>query len=488
MADPVLPAIGVGIGGANLLSNSFATVAKLNSVRHSTLDFKRRVAALRRRIETCEARHLDWTKKWRYDDDGRYPEAIYRELWGSEYGTIHRTWMAAQADLRHLNRHIQSVLDEKRENPAWREHLAVHRVRLLRNIAFALASEASLEDEICRLEATLKSLDEASERQLRIVASSVSDLAVAPEVMMRLGNLRLFGEQLGPRLSELPSTSAWSLELCHPDIGGNAEGWNTLSSLQVWLSYVFDDGPRRRIKLRYSLVDGPSPNAWAIHVTDNIDDTSQATVTYNPAVSQNYPIARQTEAFSSLFMRRAFESRIAAAAWEADKAYLVLSLVNWSLLLWTSDWTAAWCCSGLRFVRAEASPEVVGKKELFLPSFSRCVRQHQRQHQHHGHAHDEGASGMHDCHANQRLAGLGLVLAETICATPFQKARSGYRRWNFAEWRWDDITETKLLDEVEEKAQCRRVRQAVQHCLAVDQGSSSVAAMYKGYVENVFGP
>jgi hypothetical protein len=40
-------------------------------------------------------------------------------------------------------------------------------------------------------------------------------------------------------------------------------------------------------------------------------------------------------------MDRAFETRIAAAAWEADKAYLVLSLVNWSLLLWTSDWTAA---------------------------------------------------------------------------------------------------------------------------------------------------
>ena len=427
MAESVLPAIGVGIGGANLLSNSFATVAKLNSVRHSALHFKRRVAVLRRRVETCEAKHLDWTKKWKYEDDGRYPEGIYRELWGTEYGTIRRTWMAAKADLQHLNRHIQSVLDEKRENPTWREHLAVHRRGLLRNIAFALASEASLEDAVCRLEGTLKSLDEASERQLRIVANSLVDLAVTPDVMMRLENLRLFGKQLGPRLSELPSTSAWSLELCHPDIGGNAEGWNTLSSLQVWFSYLFDKGPRRRIKLRYSLVDGPNPTAWAIQVADDIDNTPQATVTYNPETSKNYPIARQTEPFSSLFMKRAFESRIAAAAWEADKAYLVLSLVNWSLLLWTSDWTAAWCCSGLRFVRAEADPDVAGRNELFLPSFSKCIRQHLH--------HAQDASGMPYCHANQRLAGLGLVLAETICATPFQTHRSGYRRWNVAQSR-----------------------------------------------------
>jgi hypothetical protein len=479
MVDPVLPAIGVGIGGANLLANSFATVAKLNSVRHSALEFKRRVAVIRRRVESCEAKHLDWTKKWKYEDDGRYPEGIYRELWGTEYENIRWIWKMAKEDLQRLNQHIRSVLNEKRENPIWRDHLAVHRKGLLRNIAFALASEASLEDEVCRLETTLKRLDEASERQLRIIANSLDDVAVAPDTMMRLGNLRLFGEQLGPRLRELPSTSAWSLELCHPDIGGNAGEWNTLSYLQIWLSYVFDNGPRRRIKLRYSLVDGPNPTAWAIHVADDIDNTPQATVTYNPKASKNYPIAGQTEPFSSLFMKRVFGSRIAAAAWEADKAYLVLSLVNWSLLLWTSDWTADWCCSGLRFVQAEASPDVAGKKELFLPSFGGCMRQHRAQ--------DTG--DIHGCsHANRRLASLGLVLAETICATPFQARCSGYRIWNVAKSGWDDITEAKLLDKVEEKAQCKRVRKAVQHCLIADWSWSSMAAIYKGYTETIFDP
>jgi hypothetical protein len=75
-------------------------VAKLNSVRYSTLEFKRRVATLRRRVETCEAKHLDWTKKWKYEDYGRYPEGIYRELWGTEYETIRQTWITAKADLQ----------------------------------------------------------------------------------------------------------------------------------------------------------------------------------------------------------------------------------------------------------------------------------------------------------------------------------------------------------------------------------------------------
>jgi hypothetical protein len=88
------------------------------------------------------------------------------------------------------------------------EYLAIYRWGLLRNIAFALASEASLEDEVCRLEVTLKRLNEASERQLRIVANSLDDFTANPDVIIRLGNLRLFSEQLGPRLSELPSTSA----------------------------------------------------------------------------------------------------------------------------------------------------------------------------------------------------------------------------------------------------------------------------------------
>jgi hypothetical protein len=135
---------------------------------------------------------------------------------------------------------------------------------------------------------------------------------------------------------------------------------------------------------------------------------------------------------------------------------------------------------GLRFVQAKANPDVVGKKELFLPSFSRYTRQYQYQ--------VEDASGIYDYHVNERLAGLGLILAETIYATPFQVRCSGYRRWNVAESRWDDITETKLLDEVEDKAQCRRVRKAVQHCLVVDRGSSSVVAIYKGYIESIFGP
>ena len=535
MAGGEVAAAGVSIGGVGLLFNILTAIPRLNAMRHSAKEFDERLQILGDKVDGCMAKHTQWTRQWKYGEDERFEEYVYEELWGDEYERIRGLWQGIIDANGRLAQHIERV----RNRPAAR-----------RKIAFALASEESLGKELSELEDRYKALEEASKRQLEKLEYPPGGPQPSAATMARLQNLHHFGARLDPRLSNLPLASNWSLELCHPDMGCDAQEWERLPFFQVRLSYT-DQGPgqhHRRIELKYSPHRRHSPANWTIDAPDHIADAPPAAggEARNPEVSRIPHIVKKTRPFGDLLMAGVFRAKLTPTLWEGHKAHLVLSLVNWSILLWTSDRTATWCCSGLQFVQLEADADLVGDKEYFFPSFSRCARQQQqqgeqeqqqqplqeqheqppqeqqqqeqeqqqeqrrrrrgRQQRHQGqpeqqqrqgqqrqpqHQHPGDAIHPYECgHVGQRLAELGLVLAQIICATPFRASRSPaqYHKWDATrkEWR-GGVTREKLLDMVEEESS-EKVRAAVRLCLAPPDWSDGSFLMYKDYIERILNP
>jgi hypothetical protein len=519
-----LAAAGVGIGAANFAAAAPGHAKTWNHAWHSVIRFRTRVRDVELELNGCKSILEDWIGKWKYhyygederyrdavynflrghqpasdtpNDRGRYSLEVYRSLWSNDYPTINELWSRVLDEIKQINVHIEKVLNKKKRDPKWLKYLNVPRQRYLRNVTFALFSESSLTDEITMLKKHLGELKEASER--RIDAISAADCKLTGPIAFQLANLDYFGRKFLPEMrTKMPTTSAWSLELCHPDIGGSAKVWEGdqgIDWIQVWLSFTLANDPqgaRHRIALHYVLAEYPEPPSWETPLVHPIPDG------LNPRWYGNGVLRRQTESFTHLFRRRLFEDDTVKVVWALEQAYLVLALVNWSALLWTSDWSTDWCCSGLRFMQSEFDAASVGRKSSFLPSFSRCVRHVEHadtSHQQQPHQHQQG--DLTDClHREQKLWNLGLALAEVLCAKSFRGSHLSNTMYEeFTTEGWKPISQDRLLEMVDE---CTKgsgtdpIKQAVNHCLisTARPGNTAdgMAGFYKTYIDKVFTP
>lgn len=520
---------GLAIGVANTVGNIPNHARTLNATYHDVVEFRERIAEARSEMDARTAEFEEWKEIWKYDSPKRnlyaplhlgppdnrapaeqqgpadnqtpagnqHPE-IYQFLWSDQYSRIYDAVILVEGSMTRINEHIERIVNEKKNTPAWRHYLNVPRARYIRNLTYALFSNSALQAEIARLRGSINRLKDISETRLRVMQGNDADLKLTGTDAFQLANLEYFGRKIAQELRDaLPAESAWSLELCHPDIGGSATKWQGLTSVQLWLSYSIPvvgqhDTARQRIILEYSLVDDPNPPPWAsalpggANSARNPPGNPHRGLVHNPRLTENWHgTGNLTVPFSNLFRTWHGNGDFQAELWARDQAYLVLSLANWSLLLWTSDWTARWCSSGLHFVRARTSVETAGRRSFFFPSFSGCAFQRPGIAIPHDH---------HDCrHSDLKLCNLGLVLAEAICVIPLRATATQYRYDKCVNGEWMPLYEDALLDLVDEKTgRSKGVRDAVQICLrstdTLQTTKDKLAGFLKKHVKTVFDP
>jgi len=473
----------VAFGAVSFASTAFGLItsnlSNLNSLRHSFVKFRRRVQSLRRNVELCEAQLLDWDKTWNYNN---YSDNVYRFLWGDLYDKINKAREDVKRDVDALILHIERVLDNPdRRDPAWRRHFALHRKPILRRFVFALLSEASLTKEISQLRDDLNGLKDLSDQRIKSIRGPKPSAAnIGSEVAMRLGNLGQFGQDLFQKLRPLATTSEWALELRPPEGGGDAEKWQTETVLRVWFTFVVggpQGGDSRRVYLQYELKARTMPDGWVSRV---VDPDNNHHPPGNPKVASGRPHVQKTKPFRALFKGQFFDNRRVRKQWESDQAHLLLSLTNWAILLWASDWTTNLCCSGIRFVKAKAEAGAINEgpclHSLTIQPSHVLQAQQARQLQQGQPQAQQGEN--EECHhTGPKLKNLGLALAETICGTPFRRSptiTSQYEKWDrdvhLGHLTWVAINEYDLLELVHQKSNnSREIRDAVDFCLTVDE-------------------
>ncbi|KAL1868948.1 hypothetical protein Daus18300_005784 [Diaporthe australafricana] len=419
----------------------------------------------------------------------------YRSLWKEQYKQMSDTVYKVIQGMRGINEHIDRIVNEKKNSPAWKKYLDVPRARYVRNLTYALFSNSSLQGGIAQLKVNIARLKEVSEMRLRKMQGNAVDLKLTGPEAFQLTNLEYFGRKIIQELrGSLPTASAWSLELCHPDIGGSASNWQGLTSVQLWLSYSIPvvgqhNQARHRIIVDYSLEDGPNPpwRASALpgaNPAHNPPGNPPRSLPHNPRLAKNEDgTGKLTVPFSNLFRICHGDKYFPAELWAWDQAYLVLSLANWSLLLWTSEWTARWCSSGLHFVQVETGNDEAGKNAFFFPSFSRCASP----------PGTDVNQGQNHHHSNLKLRNLGLVLAEAICIVPLRVSPANENLYEECDGgRWVPLSVNALLALVEKKAKSKCVRDAVQQCLrsnaTFQTTNDKLAAFFKEYVKMIFDP
>jgi len=478
------PAVALNIA-AGLLGSLPTTVSNLNLLRHSVVNFRRHVQSLRLMVEACEAEFLAWNKTWNYNN---YSPDVYRFLWGQLYNRIINARAAVDEDVQRLWGHIEHVLDTPTIDREWTRHFAFHRRPILRRLTFALCSEKSLIREITQLNDDLKNLQTLSDVRLKLLSGTKLSTPITAPLATRLGNLVNFGQNLFLNLRQPREASDWALELRPLETSGDAEAWQSMRFLRVSFMFFLHSPQNRgwhRVTLQYMLqepIRRDDGESWVV------DSSGDANPQSNSTVSRDRLYMQRTRPFRTLFKEGIFGNRAVYKAWEADQAHLVLSLSNWAMLFCKSDWATNICCCRIRFVRVGTEAEAMGARGPRLHSLA-IQESHEHQEQH---GRQVQQAGNEECfYRSPGLKNLGLVLAETICATPFRQPAtntSQYERWNGS--AWVEISETDLLDIVRSKSNSEKLVKAIEFCLNVDvtANADDIASFYSEYVEQVLTP
>lgn len=486
MATP--PAVAETAFAVSALANLTSSLATLNSLRHKVTLFHQRMDEFRTAAEACGATLLAWDEQWNYKS---YSEDVYQLLWGPQHHNIHNARTIVGQNLTDLAKHIERVLGTDLTDQAWRKHLSIHRRLVLRRFVFALFSHDSLVDRVGRLTNSLQHLKELTNQRLAVLSSSRPGTNFDATAAARLGLINIFGRMLFQLLPALEHTSEWALELRPPDVGGgpDAENWQRLDALRVWLIFR-QGGVWRRVVLQYTLRN-PQDDHWENLIINPNPNLRQAT---NPEVLGDQPLLYWTASFRALFTRGFFEQGLAYSEWQADQACLLLSLCNWAIILWMSDWTTNFCCSAIRFAKTTAHTEAATADELRVHALS--IQENHIYPAQQGQAPEpqQPQQQNQECnHTGSKLKNFGLVIAETICRTPFRQADASgvYQKWEHRTQTWVQITEPNLLDFVYRRSKAYSMRRAVNFCLtANDPGHSAdgIGNFYMAFLEEVFVP
>jgi len=428
MVSAVLPELNFALG---FLTSGFSS---LNSLSHSVVSFDKRVRALQRDIALCNAQLLEWETTWSYD---QCSDDVRRFLWADLYEDISQARVDVRTDVDNLKLHLDRVQNKAdRADPAWRKAIAVHRKQVLRQLVYALASESSLTKEIGELKAKIQVLKDLSDQRMNSIRGQKQSAAnLGEHEMLRLGNLCKFGIHLFEKLRPLAATSEWALEMRPPGRGCNAEIWDTETALRVWFNFVVNGaqgGDLRRVELEYELATKMIPVDWENRV---IDPGGNIQPDHNPSVASVIPHVQKTRSFRTLFKEKFFERVEVRKKWQSDQAHLLLSLCNWAILLWASDWTTDLCCSGIRFVKIQAPANNDPCLHYFMipPNHVSLAQQAQQAQPPQQNQPQEQQAQNEECyHLGPKLKNIGLTLAEAICAIPFRQSRTipgHYEKW-----------------------------------------------------------
>lgn len=456
-------AIGTTLSVLGVVSSLLSTI---NDRFTSIADFPSRFPTLISRLEDCQKDIGEWDASWRYESRPDGTE-INSKLWKTRTGFKEIQKKRERVDI--MAQDIKAYVDKSLRigGTSWGE-LDLNKLTrrqtiflLLKSVRFAFFSEKTLGDRIGYLESAIDNLEKASEsRQKELAGNNAPRVDDKAQRSRRLTDLEGFGQavwDLGGTYSE------WTLEL-------RPVGWGDCTSVLEWGSLVavhirilfhapgnalIGHNPTyRRVGLDYTLGSGPHPKRWADILAAAALPPNLAG---NPKITSYIAPSRRTRAFRDLFFPDNFFGQLPVyELWKRDLAYLLVSLTNWSGLLWNTNWTTNLCTSRIRF----ASTETPGPSVHTL-----CSRG--------DHAPDVDLTPLRHCgHGSpeQKLRNLGLVLAELICANPLRLVGAGYKRWDTGSRSWADASTDEILYDVEQKSGSIDVREAVQFCLEAPEG------------------
>jgi hypothetical protein len=177
----------------------------------------------------------------------------------------------------------------------------------------------------------------------------------AEKFQRALSSFNSFSSSLHQAYCSLGHRSPWSLELRVPDGTGNASLFDATAKidLDLALSLNGNGGPWRRVRLRYQPSQQGASIAASLPRQIVHPDFVMKGMPRPPYTVHESP-KRRSVVFRSLLRGGTFDKPATRKAWEEDRACLILGLVNWTILMWDSPWTAMPCCCGIRFFETGA--------------------------------------------------------------------------------------------------------------------------------------
>ncbi|KAK4163794.1 hypothetical protein QBC43DRAFT_319179 [Cladorrhinum sp. PSN259] len=551
MPEPISATAGIGLA-LGILGFILTTLSSINARKHSILGFRFAIQTLSDSLRTCQLSLKSWDEDWNYPE---YSQDIYQRLWREECANIHRQRQDVGRYVGELTDYLFGSFGIEHGSTGLRYPAGARKI--FRVLRFALFSEATLTSKIDRVTKAMSNLQALSDKQLKTLrGQNPNTTSSGPQAGM-LEKLKEMGQELFWNLRREKGTTGWALELGPRDRGMKAEEWWDWDVLRIAFSFRLQTAAiapeHQRVILGYKLKGRTSPAQWAKSVLWPHQEGQEAVTSadQNPTVTshEKFPDHKTTETFRGLFGRRFFEGvePLVQIAWQSHQGDLVLSISNWAVLFWGSDWTTNLCCSSLRYTelkvdirtclhtlspRQDHEPhgqqvqqathqpwKPIGpripkklvkqqrqKKRVYEKVQPDTGQQDgliensaERQEQGHQDRQQQGCQSVQAepeferCnHHSSKLVNFGLLLAEVICATPFRLSPAdniAYQKWTGS--LWADIDRRSLLTEVHRQSMAAKFRKAVEFCLYQhDSATESDSALnfYLDFIDNVFVP
>ncbi|KAK4208536.1 hypothetical protein QBC37DRAFT_391937 [Rhypophila decipiens] len=555
MVEPISATAGIGLA-FGILGFVLSTLTAINARKHDLFEFRFCIQTLSDSLRACQLDLVSWDDDWNYQ---QYSQDIYRRLWREEYTNIHDQRQAIGKRVNELTDYLLQSFGIKRDSA--RQLYPTGALRVFRVLRFAFFSKATLESKINKITKAMSNLKSLSDRQLTKLRGPNPKAIGSGLQAGKLEKLEEMGQELFWNLRREKGTMEWALELAPRDRGMKAEEWWDWDTLRISLSFrhrTTDTAlEHQRITLGYKLQDQTSPAQWTQYVLSPHREhhETRTEIVRNPVVTFHARITNPittNETFRRLFGSRFLEDHgpEMKLEWQSHQAHLVLSVSNWALLFWGSDWTANLCSSSIRYtelsedvrsclhivsLREDHEPHgqqvQQAKHESYSPTPveripTRLVKQQKKTRRVHGQPEVQPDPGRHDSirdetgtaeqddddqhrqqqvgqsvqekpefenckHHSSKLVNFGLLLAEIICATPFRVSPeddSVHQKWTGSSWV--SLDKQSLLIEVHRTSMSAKFRGAVEFCLdehAVAEGISALR-FYSDFIDYVVAP
>ena len=518
MADP-LSIVGTATGLAfSTLGFLLQTITLLEQTSRDYRNCPGRLSDFKRQLWQCEAQLEDWKTRW----DG-FSNKTYKAFWGDSYEEI-KDWCADMGKLcdeigRELRsegnsgkakavvRRAWSVLTMKGSSKNAKARLKANgkvstvangqptaglkQIAPTQKIAFALYKSGKLRQQLDDLNKAIDNLDKFSRIQFRRQQRSNStdpptrdELRRAERLMKFVEGLTNFAGRVHEAQKGLDSeekTRLWALELRLPDNKGNAFQWDAMGEIGIdFTLHVKDQQSQwasRRIRIYHHRHSNPDVASLTKAITEGLFD---ATVDSKDKAKQSFGVldpstGQRSHSYRKLLQDGILRDKGVYKAWEVDRANLIFGFVNWTILLWETNWTTHPCCCGLRF---EQMP--LNDRQHTLTTVKKD-----------------------DCHGDygikKKLLLLGMALAELTIACSLQIDKTKVASANESNIQFimnrgkgdETISRDRVLQKIRKRSGSDRFTEAVAYCLdneSVANTEDFRAPFIDHYIRNIFEP
>ncbi|KAL9116556.1 MAG: hypothetical protein Q9187_006919 [Circinaria calcarea] len=245
------------------------------------------------------------------------------------------------------------------------------RGNFLNKIAFALAKNTKLREELTRLESLTKGLTHSSRVLLRVRQGAEIDKnptqkepQLLDKVKVMVDGFSEFANNLYSFQNQALGNHDWGLELRMPDPDGDATQTNCLASISVdfliQCRCICNLWTAQRFRIEYRTQHSSQPNETPAQIgqmmldqlrictrSPQIPNQKQQFAILEAPVSQGPPTRKLLGVSTSHTARR--------KALEEERSVVALGLVNWMFLLWNTPWTSNPCTCKLRRTKLKSS-------------------------------------------------------------------------------------------------------------------------------------